>query len=260
MTDGHPPLDVGQLQSFPCQGELIALFETLVNVMFCAKDAGGVYIDVNTAFVRRTGRSSKREVIGRHATDLFAPERSEEYEAQDRRVLSGEGPLRDQLELIRRPDGDLGWYLTTKLPVLDPAVGSAPIGLVSVSRDLQTPTDEGVPVKSLLPMVTFVRERLQEPLRVADLAAAAGCSPSQLDRRVKRVFGLSPKQYVLRVKVERAMTLLNETDAGLGEIANLAGFYDQPDFSRRFAKITGRTPAQFRSSSSDLLGVNRPGM
>ncbi|MEM9132707.1 MAG: AraC family transcriptional regulator [Actinomycetota bacterium] len=254
MGDGAAPLDSGRLDSFPCQGELLALYETLVNVMFCAKDADGVYLEVNTAFVRRTGRASKREVIGRRVADLFAPERAARYEEQDRHVLAGEGALRDELELIRRPDGELGWYLTTKLPVSGSDEGAAPIGLVSVSRDLQTPTTDGETVASLQPVVTHVREHLQEPLRVADLAAVADCTPSQLDRRLKRVFGLSPKQYVLRVKVERAMTLLTETDADLADIAHLAGFYDQPDFSRRFARVTGRTPAQFRASSSDLIG------
>lgn len=254
MAEGAAPLESGRLETFRCQGELLALYETLVNVMFCAKDADGVYLEVNTAFVRRTGRASKREVIGRRVADLFAPARAAHYEEQDRHVLAGGGAVRDELELIRRPDGDLGWYLTTKLPVSGPDDSAPPIGLVSVSRDLQTPTADGEIVASLQPVVAHVRAHLDEPLRVAELAAVAGCTPSQLDRRVKRVFGLSPKQYVLRVKVERAMTLLQESDADLAQVAHLAGFYDQPDFSRRFARITGRTPAQFRASSSDLIG------
>ena len=56
---------------FACQEELIALYETLVNVMFCIKDANLTYVEVNTAFVRRTSRRSKREVIGRRASELF---------------------------------------------------------------------------------------------------------------------------------------------------------------------------------------------
>ena len=240
---------------FACQEELIALYETLVNVMFCIKDANLTYVEVNTAFVRRTSRRSKREVIGRRASELFDSERGELYEAQDRRVLDIGEALRDELELIRRPDGRLGWYLTTKL-VVQPASGqgATPSGLVSVSRDLQTPTDEGVAVESLQPFVNHVRQNLQAPLRSADLAAVVGCSVEQLDRRVRRVFGLSPKQYVLRVKVERAMELLTHSDAGLSDIAYEVGFYDQPDFSRRFVRATGRTPAQFRSLGTEGLG------
>ena len=93
-----------------------------------------------------------------------------------------------------------------------------------------------------------------EPLRTAELAEVVGCSPDQLDRRVRKVFGLSPKQYVLRVKVESAMELLSATDASLSDVAQRSGFYDQSDFSKRFARITGRTPQQYRSTGSDLPG------
>ena len=158
------------LNSAALRGELVALFETLVNVMFCAKDTAGIYIEVNTAFVQRTGRQSKREVIGRRASNLFAPERAELYEEQDRQVIAGAGPLRDELELIRRPDGELGWYLTTKRSVDEDGVS---LGLVSVSRDLQTPT-EGVGVSSLQPLVSHVRDHLTDPLRNADLAKVVG--------------------------------------------------------------------------------------
>ena len=56
--------------------------------------------------------------------------------------------LRDELELIGRSDGSLRWYLTTKLPVMDPATGGV-ASLVSVSRDLHMPSDEGIAVESL---------------------------------------------------------------------------------------------------------------
>jgi len=247
-ADSNP----GLIESPAITSELFALFETLVNVMFCVKDADGLYVEVNTAFVRRTGRSSKREVVGRRAHDLFAEERADLYEDQDRRVIAGEGALRDELELIRRPNGGLGWYLTSKRAVAD-GTGEL-VGLVSVSRDLETPTNDGVGVESLQPLVTYVRENLHEPLRTTDLAEIVGCSADQLDRRVRKVFGITPKQYVLRVKVERAMELLSTSATSISDIAIQSGFYDQSDFSKRFARITGRTPLQFRETGSDLPG------
>lgn len=252
------PDERGWLQSIDCQAELIALLETLVNVMFCAKDADGVYREVNAAFVRRTGRRSKRDVLGRTAHDIFGPERAEHYVQQDRQVLGTGEPLRDELELIRRPDGDLGWYLTTKLPVMGRTDPATALGLVSVSRDLVTSSRAGADVESLQPVVRHVRDRLGGSITVTELATVAGCSPSQLDRRVRRVFGLSAKQYVLRVQVERAMRLLSESDAPIADVAVEAGFYDQPEFSRRFARLTGWTPAQFRSSDVGRIRYENP--
>ncbi len=231
---------------FPCQAELLELYDLLVDVIFCMKDADGVYVAVNRAFVRRTGRPSKRDVVGKRATDLFIAPLAERYEEQDEAVIATGQPLRDELELIRREDATLGWYLTTKLPVSgdDPAAG--PVGLVSISRDLATPSDEGIAIESLHRVVALVQERLAEPLRVADLAAAANCSTASLERRMKKVFGVTATQFVLRTRVDRAHRLLTTTDMPLAEIATAVGFYDQADFTRRFARLTNETPAQFR--------------
>ncbi len=240
------------------QQELVQIFDVLVNVMFCVKDRDNRYVAVNDAFVRRTGRRSKREVIGHMANELFLPELAERYEKQDAQVFASGNALRDQLELIRRPDGSLGWYLTTKLPVFESeASGSTtsssaratprPVdGIVSVSRDLETPSGEGIAVASLTRVVDHVADRLNEKLAVSSLAEVAGCTVSQLQRRMKQVFGLTPTQYILRVRVDRAAELLINSERSLAEIATHCGFYDQADLTRKFARLTNETPARFR--------------
>ncbi len=247
---GPPPLALmasdPDLDVFACQAELLGLFDVLVDVIFCTKDVTGRYVAVNPAFVRRTGRGSKREVIGRRARDVFPPAQAERYEGQDAEVLSTGQPLRDELELIRRENGSAGWYLTTKLPVTDRETGERR-GLVSVSRDLRTPSDDDVVVASLTRVVDHVRANLATKITVAELASVAGCSPSQLERRMRKTFGLPAGKYVLRARVDRAAELLATTDRPLAEVAVAAGFYDQADFSNRFARLTNETPAQFRA-------------
>ncbi len=258
-TNGGLPLDsdAPEARVFPCQDELLRLFETLINVMFCVKGLDGRYLEVNSAFVRRTGTRSKRSVVGRTASDLFIAELAERYEEQDREVFSSREPLRDQLELIRRPDGALGWYLTTKIPVGDANDRAKLVGLVSVSRDLLTPSAESIALESLSHVVTYVRENLDGSIRMADLAEVASCSTSQLERRMRKTFGQSATQYVLRVRVETAARLLIETDKPLATIAAAVGFYDQSDFTRRFARLTNETPAQFRLTHQDADSVSR---
>ncbi len=237
---------------FACQPELVGLFETLINVIFCAKDRAGTYVAVNSAFVRRTGRTSMAEVIGTRAAAHFGPELAERYEEQDARVVESGAPLYDELELIRRIDGELGWYLTTKLPVRGEVADV--VGLVSVSRDLVTPSDDNVGLENLRGVVQHVQERHPGPIRVADLAEVAGCSEAQLERRMKRVFGVTATQHILRVRVEAATRMLADTDLPIAQVAAACGFYDQPDFTRRFARLTGTTPAQFRVHASSPPG------
>ncbi len=263
------------LQGITDQNQLLEIFDVLVNVMFCIKNSDNRYVAVNSAFVRRTGRSSKRDVIGHMANELFSPELAERYEEQDAAVFASGKALRDELELIRRPDGSLGWYLTTKLPIFgtesinrsSPAndanaqkqdgqkQDSQPVtGILSVSRDLETTAlgsdggGEGTAVSSLSKVVELVNQHSASKLRTSDLAKVAGCSTSQLERRMKRVFGLTPTQYILRVRVDRAAELLSTTDLALADIATSCGFYDQADFTRKFARLTNETPARFRAS------------
>jgi len=230
------------------EAQFLALFDSLVDVMFCCKNLGGRYTDVNLAFVRRSGRRSKRDVLGASARDLFPALLARRYEQQDQRVFTTDSAIRDELELIRRPDGSTGWYLTTKLP-LHSRGDHQVIGLVSVSRDLRTPSERGIAPESLEQVVEVVRDRLAGKITVSDLAAVAGCSKAQLERRMKKVFGLSTSQYVTRVRVDVATQMLRRTDDSVASIAATTGFYDQSSFSRHFARLSGETPAQFRSES-----------
>jgi AraC-like DNA-binding protein len=102
-------------------------------------------------------------------------------------------------------------------------------------------------------MVEFARERLDaNPPRLptnAELAAAAGMSVSTLDRTMRKVFSVPPRAYLLKLRMDRAMALLTETDLPIAEVACRAGFYDQPTFTRQLARLVGETPAGFRRRS-----------
>lgn len=223
---------------------LLALLGETSDVMFCAKGTDGRYVAVNDAFARRAGQRSRRAVVGRTARELFVPALAERYEEQDAAVLRTGEPLRHALELIRRVGGAPGWFLTTKLPVR--AEDGGVLGLVSISQDLREADDDDPALAGLARVVELVHARLAEALRTSDLAAAAGCSPSALERRVRRVFGLSPHQFVLQARIDRATELLVGTDAPLADVAAACGFYDQPSFTRQFARLAGETPGQFR--------------
>lgn len=228
---------------------LLDLLGEAADVMFCAKSADGLYIAVNDAFVRRTGERSRRDVVGRTARELFVPQLAERYEGQDARVVRTGEPVRHELELIRREGGSPGWYLTTKLPVR--GRDGQVLGLVSISQDLRAADDADPTLTGLSRVVDLVHARLTDPLRTADLAATAGCSVPVLERRVKRVFGLSPRQLVLRARIDRAADLLTTTDLPLADVAAACGFYDQPSFTRQFARLAGETPGQFRRNGRE---------
>ena len=89
--------------------------------------------------------------------------------------------------------------------------------------------------------------RYAEPLDIPTLAAVAHLSASQFGRVFKGVFGETPHRYLQRRRVERAMTLLRQTDRPVTEIAWDVGFASLGTFSRTFSTIVGSSPTQFRA-------------
>ncbi len=224
---------------------------TVPHVMFCVKSEQGVYLAANRAFAERSGRQGAGEVIGRTAHDLFPRALAKRYEAQDRMVLETGKVLSNQLEVITRIDGSYGWYLSSKSLWSD--VASETRGLVSVSVDLRTPVDAAAPHGRLMQAVELARRSFADNPSVSELAEAAEMSVSQLERSTRRILGLTPKQLVLRFRLEEALELLMTTDLSVSAIAAQCGYYDQSAFARQFKRVTGSTPNAYRRQADRIV-------
>ena len=86
-----------------------------------------------------------------------------------------------------------------------------------------------------------------EPLDVPRLAAVAHLSPSQFGRVFTSVFGETPHRYLQRRRIERAMTLLRQTDRPVTQVAWDVGFASLGTFSRTFSTVVGCSPSEFRA-------------
>lgn len=227
---------------------LIAVTDVLATtpgVMFCIKSIDGVYLYANLAFAERAGLKSPGDVVGKSARDIFPTELAESYEEQDAEIFSTGRMLTNELEVISTPGGDIGWYLTSKSRWTN-AEGQ-PVGIVNISIDLRTSVSDTSAHKNLFRAVELVRKRFSENISVADMANAAELTASQLERLSNRVLGISPKQIIMRFRLEEALRLLETTDQPLVEIAAKCGYYDQSDFTRHFRRAVGWSPAGWRT-------------
>lgn len=96
-------------------------------------------------------------------------------------------------------------------------------------------------------MISFMLERLDEPLTLDALAAEAAMSRSHFSRRFHDRTGYAPIDYFIRLKMQRAGELLEGSDLSIGEISELLGYTDPYYFSRLFKKIMGAAPTQYRT-------------
>ncbi len=94
------------------------------------------------------------------------------------------------------------------------------------------------------------REMLHEEsasrLTLAELAHSADRHPVQVCRQFHRRFQCTIGEYVRRLRVGRAQSLLTSSDLSLAEIALVCGFSDQSHFTRAFRSLTGTPPRKFR--------------
>ncbi len=89
--------------------------------------------------------------------------------------------------------------------------------------------------------------RYAEPLDLPALAALTHLSASRFGKVFRDVFGETPHRYLQRRRVERAMTLLRQTDRPVTQVAWDVGFSSLGTFSRTFSAIVGCSPSDYRS-------------
>ena len=89
-------------------------------------------------------------------------------------------------------------------------------------------------------------QELCEEASVAGVAKALNLSRSQCSKLFSSVYGLSPRQYVSRHKLNLAKELLVTTNMPIGGIAEKLGFHSASHFSRQFRRWTGQSPTAFR--------------
>lgn len=115
------------------------------------------------------------------------------------------------------------------------------------STQPQLPQYEGgLPPYQLRRILAYVDAHLTQDIKLADLAQLLTMSPFHFGRMFKQSVGISPHQYVIQQRVERAKTLLKQSDRAIIDIALDCGFSSHSHLSKQFRQLTGTTPKSFR--------------
>ena len=193
------------------------LLNAIPNVVFFIKDRQARYLLANLTLARRCGFKSVSSLLGKTSADVFPSALGQGYTEQDLRVLREGVTLRDQLEMHLYNGRERGWCLTQKLALRD--ISGQMIGMAGISHDLQE-------------------------------AHARHPAWQRLAIYCKRIFHLTPRQMIHKVRLEKATELL-AGDTPITDIALQCGYTDHSAFSRQFKAMTGSTPRDFRLT---LLG------
>jgi AraC family transcriptional regulator len=92
----------------------------------------------------------------------------------------------------------------------------------------------------------LIESRLDADLTLQELAAEIGYSRSHFLRMFRATTGMTPHQYVLKRRLERARYLLEQIEFSIAEVAIMCGFSSQAHLTLAFRKEYGSTPTEYR--------------
>jgi AraC family transcriptional regulator len=98
--------------------------------------------------------------------------------------------------------------------------------------------------------LAHIEANLASKMEIVDLASVVALSRSHFSRAFKHTVGLSPMEYVVVRRVERAKAMISSTREPLAEVALACGFADQAHLNRRFRDVVGISPGRWRRSNT----------
>lgn len=105
---------------------------------------------------------------------------------------------------------------------------------------------DGLSQARLRQATEYINEHAAQNLSLSDIATIVQMSPYYFNRLFKQSTGLTPHQYLIKCRTERAKRLLNTTNMSIANIAQQVGFVDQSHLARHFKRLVGIPPSQFR--------------
>ncbi len=100
--------------------------------------------------------------------------------------------------------------------------------------------------------VNYIHTNFERNISLGDIAKYVFLSPSYFTRAFKEETGMSPINYLIKVRIERARELLVDTGLKISDIALSVGFSNQQRFNEMFKKHTHHTPLQYRKMQLNL--------
>ncbi|AZE89495.1 AraC family transcriptional regulator [Pseudomonas orientalis] len=247
LLQGSRPHSIEQLLTGAAQ--LLPLLDVIPNAAIFIKDIEARYVLANRTLVQRCGLRHLQPLLGKTSAEVFPAQLGPGYTEQDRRVLQQGLVLEDQLELHLYGSREPGWCLTHKWPLYND--GGAIIGLAGISLDLQSASQTHPAYQRLAAVDEYIRAHFNRRVTLGELTRIAGISVAQLERYCKRVFHLTPRQMIQKVRLEHAHRLLH-SELPITEVALQCGYTDHSAFTRQFKASTGFTPRQYRQATQQV--------
>ena len=226
----------------------LAMMEALEGISFFVKDRNFRLIFANPFFYRRLGLQSQKELLGKDDFELFPEPLAKKFRKDDESVMKEKLPRLGLIELFLNQQGTPAWYSTNKFPIFDKQRKA--IGIMGTVQKYEKVPVNHTRDKEMEMVIEELRVHFEGTPSIAMIADKYRLSHRQLNRRFKEVTGLTPQQFSVQVRIEKACKLLKESSRSLTDIGYELGFCDQSAFTAQFRKRMSMTPKQYRMQYS----------
>lgn len=103
--------------------------------------------------------------------------------------------------------------------------------------------------------LNLMHSNYQQEWTLDELAREVGLSRTSLAVKFKQTVGTTPLQYLLTIRIQKAIHLLSDTKDKLEAISQQVGYKDAFSFSKAFKKLTGISPKEFRLQDSETKSL-----
>ena len=110
----------------------------------------------------------------------------------------------------------------------------------------QSTTKKDTHQKPSAPQGTTLQKDEKQTLSIEEIAKLCFVTPAYFRRIFREYSGMSPTEYRMRMKIERAKDLMERSEYSVAELSELLGYNDPSYFCRVFKKVTGMNPTDYR--------------
>lgn len=116
----------------------------------------------------------------------------------------------------------------------------------AAGRAIREGASNRTPADRIATVRDHMRDQLDQPHRLEELASAAGLSVPHFSALFRRQTGYSPIDYLIRQRIQRACQLLDTSALPIATVARAVGYEDAYYFARCFRRIVGSSPSAYR--------------
>ena len=218
------------------------LFDAIHEIAFFMLDREGRIVMFNRRSCELFNFRNEAEALGKTNYDLFPKHLADHYTAGDRQIMESKKPVLNELEVSPVESNRL--TIHSKFPVY--GKNGQVIGVAGVYKFIDNVSDNPNWFGHFTKVINYIHTHYASKLSIDELAKISHLSQSQLTRRFRKLFGSAPHEYIMRVRVDAARTLLEVSHRTISDIAMEVGFTDHSHFIRSFKQLRGITPTQYR--------------